>query len=317
MANVKISDLPAIAALTKAAIVPATQDGVTGRTTAGTLLGTPGADGTILIARSAATYGVAYVSALRMVISGLIQSQAADTDHDTTISAGGAMNSTNAYWMTLASAITKRIDAAWAVGTNAGGLDGSESVDGTPDANTWYYIHLIAREDTGVVDVLYSESATAPTLPANYDYFRLIGAVLTDGSANIIAYDAYELAGGGLEILWDDPPLDVAVDNTLTTTARTDTLSVPTAFSVHVTINVHVFDAASNADVYISCPDVLDEAPSVSAAPLAQIRQVANTRAVGQVRVRTSATGTIRSRADLATVDEYDVSTTGFEWSRR
>src|SRR3990167_8185437 len=35
MANVKISDLPAIATLTTAAIIPATQSGVTGRTTVG------------------------------------------------------------------------------------------------------------------------------------------------------------------------------------------------------------------------------------------------------------------------------------------
>lgn len=251
-------------------------------------------------------------------ISGLVQSQAADTDHDTTISAGGAMDSTSAYPMKLASAITKRIDATWAVGTNQGGLDGSESVAGTPDANTWYYIWLIARSDTGVVDALYSESASSPTMPTNYDFKRIIGAVKTDGSANIIAYDAYELTGGGLEVRWDAPPLDIDLAATLTTTARTDTLSVPTSFSVLANLLVGILDASAGEGVYISCPDQTDQAPSATASPLRLLHtNVSGVAIFGHFKVRTSATGTIRSRSSVATMDNYRVATIGFEWSRR
>lgn len=54
--------------------------------------------------------------------------------------------------------------------------------------NTWYHCWLIRRSDTGVIDFIFALSATAPTLPASYDQKRRIGAVLTDGSANIIAF---------------------------------------------------------------------------------------------------------------------------------
>jgi hypothetical protein len=250
-------------------------------------------------------------------ISGLVQSQAVDTDHDTTISTGGAMDSTSAYPMKLAAALTKRIDAGWAVGTNQGGLDGTESVAGTPDANTWYYIWLIARSDTGVVDALYSESASSPTMPTNYDFMRLVGAVRTDGSANIIAYDAYELSGGGLQVMWDAPTLDVDLSNTLTTSRRTDAVKVPLSFSTIADLNIYILDASAAAIVHVCCPDQTDAAPSTSAAPLGDIQANTNTNTFYNKKVRTSAAGLVASRATLATVDTFRISTMGFSWARR
>jgi len=245
-------------------------------------------------------------------ISGLIQSQAADTDHDITISAGACIDGTGAESMVLASAITKQIDAAWAVGTNAGGMD-----TGTVGNSTWYYIWLIKRSDTGVVDALFSTSATAPTMPTSYDYKRLIGAVKTDGSANILGFNAYELFGGGLEVAWKAPILDVDLTNTLTTSRRTDTLSVPTAFSTVATIRARAFDASANHNTLISCPDETDAAPSTSASPGHNLSAGTGVSVVQEMKVRTSATGTVASRSSLSTVDDYKVFTVGFEWSRR
>jgi len=120
----------------------------------------------------------------RGFIDGLIlANNATDASNDIDVSAGMATDSTNAAVMTLAAAITKRLDAAWAVGTNQGGLD-----TGAKAANTWYYLHLIQRPDTGVVDVIFSTSATSPTMPTSYTRRRRIGAVLTNGSSNIIAF---------------------------------------------------------------------------------------------------------------------------------
>ena len=278
-----------------------------------------GADGTVAVARAAATGDFSYGAVLRMHISGLVQSQAADTDHDTTISVGGAMDSTNAYWLDLAAALTKRIDASWAVGTNAGGLDGTESVAGTPDVSTWYYIWLIARSDTGVVDALYSESATSPTMPTNYDFRRLVGAVRTDSSANIVAYTAYEISGGGLEVLWSVPTLDVSVADTLTTTRRTDAVKVPINFSTIARLNVKITDNTAAFAAWVYCPDQTDTAPSGSVAPLANFNAPTGASAdiIQELFVRTSATGTIAARSTLATTDTYSVSTVGFEWARR
>jgi hypothetical protein len=89
------------------------------------------------------------------------------------IAVGECATSDSPYWkMALASALTKRLDAAWAVGTNQGGLDTGAI------ANTTYHIWLIQRSDTLVVDALFSTSATAPTMPANYDRKRRIGSII-------------------------------------------------------------------------------------------------------------------------------------------
>ena len=255
----------------------------------------------------------------RMYGAGLVQSQAVDTDHDTTISIGAARDSTNAEDLTLAAAITKRIDASWVVGTAQGGLDGSESVAGTPDATTWYYIHLIKRSDTGVVDALYSESATAPTMPASYDLRRLIGAVLTDGAANIVTYTAYETEGGGLELSWTAPTVDVNLAATLTTSRRTDAVKVPLSFSVRAKLRIMTLDSVGAALSICTCPDEADIAPGTSTGSL--YNSVVNTAvALNDALerfVRTSATGLVASRSDTATVDTYKIATLGFLWARR
>jgi len=79
--------------------------------------------------------------------------------------------------MVLSSAITKRLDAAWAVGSGNGGLD-----TGTI-ANTTYHVWLIQRSDTGVVDALFSTSLTSPTMPTNYDRKRRIGIIVRSAGA--------------------------------------------------------------------------------------------------------------------------------------
>jgi hypothetical protein len=88
------------------------------------------------------------------------------------IAPGKARDSTDAVNITLAAAITKRLDAVWALGSGGGGLD-----TGTA-ANTTYHVWLIKRSDTGVVDALFSTSATAPTMPTNYTHKRRIGSCI-------------------------------------------------------------------------------------------------------------------------------------------
>lgn len=112
---------------------------------------------------------------------GLQISRDTDTDHDLNITAGACRDATNVYDMILRSEITKRFDASWAVGDDAGGDDGS----GLPDTDI-YYVWLILDSSTGNVDVLGSTSPTSPTMPSGYDVKRLIGAWLTDSSNNFI-----------------------------------------------------------------------------------------------------------------------------------
>lgn len=104
-----------------------------------------------------------------------LANNAGDATNDIDIAVGECVTLNSPYWrMALASSLTKRLDAAWAVGTGNGGLD-TGSI-----ANTTYHVWLIARSDTGVVDALFSTSATAPTMPANYDRKRRIGSIIRD-----------------------------------------------------------------------------------------------------------------------------------------
>lgn len=147
-----------------------------------------GAQGSTIRVDPAAAGGLVY-GADYGVIAGLNCSIAgADPTNDITIAVGEASSDDAAFTsrvkMALTAARTKRIDDSWVVGNNQGGLDGTESVAGVPDNDTWYYIWLIMRPDTGVVDVLFSESSTAPTMPANYTKKRLIGVVRRDTATN-------------------------------------------------------------------------------------------------------------------------------------
>lgn len=144
-------------------------------------------------------------------IGGLICSyNATDPDADVDIAPGSCRDDADAANLRLASIIVKQLDAAWAVGTNQGGLD-----TGSIAASTLYAVWLIKRSDTGVVDVLFSTSFTSPTMPTNYDLKRLIGAIKTDGTSDIIRFLQ---TGDEFVYLGDSatrPPEDIN-DNTIT-----------------------------------------------------------------------------------------------------
>ena len=269
-----------------------------------------GAAGTVPMSRTAATLRMAYVAALSKCVYGWTYANNGNDNLD--IAAGGGMDATGAYWITGA-ALTKNITIAWVVGSAQGGLDTGAV------GNNDYYIWAIVRSDTGVVDYLFSLSSTAPTMPANYDFKRLIGWFKRVGAVNV-AMTTYETEGGGLELMWSSPTLDVNLANTLTTARRTDAVKVPLNFSVIVHLNIAMFDASAVYTAWVYCPDQADLVPSGTVAPLATIAAQNNapfTRMSAVLKIRTSAAGLIAARADLATVDLYAVSTMGFTWARR
>lgn len=117
-------------------------------------------------------------------LNGLTLSNGTDSDHDIDIAAGKTRDGGDAANLVLSAAITKQIDATWAVGDDAGGMESGTSVS----TNTWYSMWLIRRSDTGVVDALFSDDASSPTMPTDYDQKRRIGWVRTDASSNIIGF---------------------------------------------------------------------------------------------------------------------------------
>lgn len=155
-----------------------------------------------------------------------LSNNVADATNDIDIAAGSAASdAASPAMMTLAAALTKRLDGSWAVGTNQGGLD-TGSI-----ANTTYYVWLIRRSDTGVVDALFSTSATSPTMPASYDQKRRIGAFKRE-SGSIWSFkqtgDLFELVA---------PSADVT---TATTSAVLRTLRVPVGlpFVAHISVSI-------------------------------------------------------------------------------
>lgn len=233
---------------------------------------------------------------------------AGDATNDLDIAAGSCRDATDAMDIVLASALTKQSDVAWAVGTAAGGLDTGAV------GNSDYYIWLIKRSDTGVVDALFSLSSTAPTMPANYNFKRLIGWFKRVGGT-IVAFTTYEIAGGGIQFAWKTITQEVSLANTLTTSRRTDAVKVPLNFATLADLCVGIGDGTTLCVARIMCPDETDAAVSGLNANITSPSVGINN--YQQMSVMTSSAGLIAARANLATVDSYSVSTNGFTWARR
>jgi hypothetical protein len=171
---------------------------------------------------------------------------------DLDIAAGEARDDANTMQMVLPSLITKT-EAAWAVGTGNGGLD-----SGSTYANsTWYYVYLIMRPDTGVVDALFSASATSPTLPTNYTKSRRIGSFLSTGAG---AMEAFKQKGDLFE--WSP---DAKTDLDTTSPAATWTavaMSVPRIAGVLCMGNITQRKNGSAADIFCGVNSGLASDPS-------------------------------------------------------
>lgn len=251
--------------------------------------------------------------ALRGAIDGFTYANnAGDVTNDIDVAAGACIDDGGVEVVT-GLPLTKRSDAAWTVGNNGGFLDLIASA-----GNNDFDIYAIKRPDTAVVDYIACLSGTALTLPdAAYTRKRKVGWFARRAGA-VVLFHTYQSAGGGLELAWDVPTLDVNLANTLTTARRTDPVKVPLTFATEAILNVQMNDAGAVQRAYICCPDQTDMAPSVTAAPLTNFTTDNTGGQEGRrMEVRTSVAGLIAARSTLATVDLYAVSTLGFKWSRR
>ncbi len=136
------------------------------------------------------------------------------------IAAGGATSDDNTTFMTLPNQYSKTT-GSWVVGAGNGCLDA-----GSIAASTWYYVFLIERTDTNIVDVLCSASITSPTYPTNYTVKRLVGFLETDGSSHVLSFTQT-----GKNYSWTIPTIDLNAI-TIGTTALSETLNVPPGVNV-------------------------------------------------------------------------------------
>lgn len=243
--------------------------------------------------------GRAVSAALRGHIYGLtLSNNVSDVTNDIDIAAGeAASDDANPWLMVLGSSLTKRLDASWAVGTGNGGLD-TGSI-----ANTTYFVWLIQRSDTGVVDALFSTSASSPTMSSNYDRKRLIGPIVREGSAIV----RFTQSGDYFTIV---SPTATA-NQALSTTAALVTLnSVPTGVSVLVDFDASVFSASANIHAYFSSPLATDGA--ANPAGLSSLVTIGNSAyASGSFTRLTDTSARIRSRSN-STLSNSSYVATGY-----
>jgi hypothetical protein len=109
-----------------------------------------------------------------------IANNASDANNDIDSSAG-VFQFSDGSGQAIATALTKRLDANWAAGTNQGGLD-----TGTKAVSTWYHCYAIYNPTTLVSDFLFSTGATTPTaLPSGFTKYKWVGAIFNNSANNI------------------------------------------------------------------------------------------------------------------------------------
>jgi hypothetical protein len=85
--------------------------------------------------------------------------------------------------------------------SGVGGLDtGSEA------ANTWYYIWLIYNPTTSTLSGVLSTSALSPSMPAGYEFKRIVGAVRNNASSNFYLFRQVDRT-----VMYDEVPTSMAV----------------------------------------------------------------------------------------------------------
>ena len=236
-------------------------------------------------------------------LSGLTMSTAGGSS-TMTIAAGAANDSTNSTLMNLASSIAKTT-ASWAVGTGNGGLD-----TGAIANTTWYHFYEIERTDTGVVDVVFSLSASAPALPANYTIYRRIGSGKTDASAHWIAFTQT-----GDQFIWATSLVDVNNANPASGSRSNVTLTVPTGVVVSALFRASLTSSASaNGVLVLSSLQETDQAPSLTG--MSDLRADATgsttSAAAGAFARLTNTSAQIANRANLGANLAYSIDTYGW-----
>jgi len=245
----------------------------------------------------------------RGYIDGLILSgnTLTDIDHDIIISTGVCRDDADTETIKLTSTFTKRIDEDWTEGANNGGLaSGARAVADTPDADTWYHMYLIRRAN-GVIDTGFDTSPTATNLlvdATDYTEFRRIGSVLTDSSSNIIRFKQE-----GDHFLWVNTPFKVTFAN-IGAAAVLLTMGSPPDFRSWVEFSMTAVSTTLANRVYISSPDVDDEAPGSDASPGSSpgYHNATITKFAIPIRIRTNTSSQIRARPD-ATDGNTEVNT--------
>lgn len=222
-----------------------------------------------------------------------LSNNASDATNDIDVAAGqcASLDTVDADRVLLKlSAITKRLDATWAAGTNQGGRSSSLTL-----TNGTYYV--LAIRVNGVDDIGFDTSQNGTNLIADHGatHVRRIGSVLRE-SGSLIGF-----IQDGDRVIIVTPTLSIDVTNP-GTSAVSRTLRVPTGLNVIAEFQYAAYDPsnANSIAAHFSDLAVPDQAPSTTAAPLASSKAVATSTIAGfnRISVRVNTSGQVRSRMD-------------------
>lgn len=237
---------------------------------------------------------------------GLSIAHDADTDHDINMSPGSIMNSGRTLYGVMSSAVCKQIDATWAAGDDAGGLASGVTLAN----NTWYHCLPLMKADGTCDDWGFDTSISGTNLLADANVIAAgytaigyrsgyggVGSVLTNGSANIVAFSQE-----GNEFLWSAAAADYSATNP-GTSAVLQTLSVPPSIKCHALNSVNLYDDTYAAVTYllITSPDQADTTPAFLANDI-RLSTGISTIAIQKV-TRTNTSRQIRFRLSSSTAD--------------
>lgn len=123
-----------------------------------------------------------------------------------TMAAGAASNSNDINDIILPAQVTNLITS---VGVN--GVDIAAAV-----ASSFYAVYVIG-DSTGYQPTasLISLNLTTPSLPFDYDMYRRVGYILTDGSAHVLKF--WQYGNGSGKDMWYDTPIATPAITTSTT----------------------------------------------------------------------------------------------------
>ena len=238
----------------------------------------------------------------------IISNNAIDPNYDIDIAAGLCRDASNVAFIQLASAMTKRIDAAWAAGDDAGGFPSGLTLT----AATFYRVFVLRNPTTGAVDAGFDTSATATNLrtaATGYTQYRQVGWVKTNSTPTIIKMGH---SGDGF-YRWNVPAMDHAATS-FSATAALKTLSAPPGTVAEVNIYISLVTGSITFYGLFTETWQTDTLPTATAS---DIKMVQNANEVHKdsliITRKVDASSQIRVRGS-GTTPQYELRTIGYKY---
>jgi hypothetical protein len=220
-----------------------------------------------------------------------ISNNVTDPDHDIDFSAG-VFQFDDGSGQAVASAMTKKLDASWAPGNDAGGLD-----TGTVGIDSKYHCFAIYNPTTDISDFLFSASFSSPILPSGYTKKKWRMTIFTDGSANIKSFSQNGKFIQIGQIEYNDPTVPASYTDLVLG-------SCPNDIRVEVTLSVFFSDNVDNSIDFLDKETNFDYTPMTISA---------NNQSRAAISMFTDTSATIQHKGTSTPATDYVITLLGWK----